>query len=153
MVLEIALQLGIFLGAGLFAFWRGGSPERGVATIVIAWIVLDQLYHLIFGLSRFDKVDPFHLVLDSIELIAISWLALRANRVWPIWAAAAQLICVAGHSVAIIESGGMRRAYWAMTQLPPFVQIVALMGGTVLHALRTRQIGSYRSWRSGEAAA
>jgi hypothetical protein len=52
-----------------------------------------------------------------------------------------------GHLAVLIESGGMRRAYWAMTQLPPYVQILAMVCGAAFHARRFRQIGHYRSWR------
>ena len=100
-----------------------------------------------FGPSGFDVVDPVHLVLDGGELVAIMWLALRANRMWPLWAAAAQLICVSGHVAAFVDVGGMRRAYWAMTQLPPYIQLIALVLGAVAHARRFERIGPYRSWR------
>lgn len=151
MPLEVAASLILFLAAGLFAFWRGGPPEKIAAAIIIAWIVADIGYHLVYGPSGFETVDPVHIVLDGAELIAISWLALCANRVWPLWAAAAQLICVAGHLAAYIEPGGMRLAYWAMTQIPPFVQLIALIAGAGAHAARLRRVGSYRSWRTARS--
>ena len=117
------------------------------AGIIVGWIVLDAAYHLVFGPSDFDAVDPVHVVLDGAELVAILWLALRANRMWPLWAAAAQLICVSGHIAAFVEPGGMQRAYWALTQLPQYIQLTALICGAVAHARRFEQIGPYRSWR------
>ena len=66
---------------------------------------------------------------------------------WPLWAAAAQLICVAGHAAVLISPEGMRRAYWAMTQVPPYIQLTALFLGAVWHARRFERIGPYRSWR------
>ena len=104
-------------------------------------------YHLIFGPSGFVDVDPAHLVIDGAELVAISWLALQANRVWPVWAAAAQVMTVLGHIVVMIGESGINSAYWAMTQLPPYIQLVALVCGAVFHSRRYRQIGPYRSWR------
>jgi len=62
-------------------------------------------------------------------------------------AAAAQLICYSGHIAVFIQPHGMRRAYWAMTQLPPFIQLVALLLGAAAHARRARRWGEYRSWR------
>ena len=41
----------------------------------------------------------------------------------------------------------MRRAYWAMTQLPQYIQLTALLAGAWAHARRERLIGPYRSWR------
>lgn len=144
---EVSISLVLFLVTGLFAFLRGGPPERIAATVIVGWIIADVLYHLVFGPSGFDSVDPVHVFLDVGVLIAIGSLALRANRVWPLWAAAAQLICVTGHLVAYLEPGGMRRAYWAMTQIPPFIQLFALLLGAIAHTARISRLGPYRSWR------
>lgn len=141
-----AISLILLLAAGFVAVWRGGPPERIAAAIIVAWLLSDGAYHLLFGPSGFDQVDPVHVVLDGAELIAIAWLALRANRLWPLWAAAAQLICVSGHLAAFVDPG-MRRAYWAMTQLPQYIQLTALVLGALAHARRTRRVGRYRNWR------
>lgn len=135
------------IAVGAFAYRRGGPPEKYAAAIIVSWIAADALYHMLMGPSGFDEVDPVHVVLDGAELVAIVWLALRANRLWPLWAAAAQLICVSGHLAAFIEPGGMRRAYWAMTQLPQYIQLTALIIGALAHARRQRHLGPYRSWR------
>ena len=140
------LALAMVFAAALVAVARGGPPERLAAAIIVCWIMADAAYHLVFGPSGFARVDPVHLFLDGGELVAIVWLALRANRMWPLWAAAAQLICVSGHLALFIEPG-MQRAYWAMTQLPQYIQLTALMLGAVAHARRFERIGPYRSWR------
>jgi hypothetical protein len=145
--IEVVLSLALFAAAGFYAWRRGGPPERLAAKIVIIWIMVDVTYHLLFGPSGFIEVDPAHLVIDGAELVAIIWLALRANRVWPVWAAAAQVMTFSGHIVALIDRGGFDRAYWAMTQLPPFIQLLALVCGAAFHYRRFRRIGPYRSWR------
>jgi len=129
------------------AYHRGGPPERLAATIIVAWVVSDVFFSLVSGPFGFDRVDATQVLLDGGELVAIMWLALRANRMWPLWAAAAQLMCVSGHLVAFVEPGGMKRAYWAMTQLPAYIQLIALVCGAVAHARRYERIGPYRSWR------
>lgn len=144
---EVSLMVVLFAVAVLHAWSRGGPPERIAAAIIVAWVIADVTYHLMFGPSGFDTVDPVHLWLDGAELAAIVWLALRANRMWPLWAAAAQLICVTGHIAVFIQPDGIRRAYWAMTQIPPFIQVAALICGAIAHARRERIIGPYRSWR------
>jgi len=147
MAFEVLLALTVVLAAAFVAVARGGPPERLAAAIIVCWIAADVAYHLMFGPSGFDRVDPVHLVLDGGELVAIVGLALRANRMWPLWAAAAQLICVSGHIAIFISPEGMRRAYWALTQLPQYIQLTALLLGAVAHARRFEQIGPYRSWR------
>jgi hypothetical protein len=144
---QSSLIFAVILAAGALAWRRGGAPERAAAAIIVAWIVGDALYHILFGPSGFERVDPVHLVLDGAELAALLWLALRANRVWPLFAAAAQLICVTGHAAVLLEPDGMRRAYWAMTQLPQYIQLTALVMGAAAHARREQLIGPYRSWR------
>ena len=147
MAIEVVLALSLVFASGLVAYLRGGPPEKIAAAIIVAWILADFTYHVLFGPSGFDTVDPVHLVLDGAELVAIMWLALSANRVWPLWAAAAQLICVSGHLAVFIEPDGVRRAYWAMTQLPQYIQLIALVCGAAAHARRQQRIGRYRSWR------
>jgi hypothetical protein len=142
----VIASLLLYAGAGLYAQWRGGPPERVAGRIVIVWILVDVGYHMLFGPSGFVYVDPAHLVIDGAELVAITWLALQANRVWPVWAAAAQLITFASHLFVLVQTG-WSQAYWAMTQLPPFIQLTALVCGAVFHNRRVRRIGHYRSWR------
>lgn len=142
-----ALIMSIFIFATVIAWRGGGPPERTAATTIMAWIGVDMIYHLLYGRSSFDVVDPFHVAIDSVELAVLVWLALRANRVWPLFAAAAQVMCVMGHVSVLLQEGGLDRAYWAMTQLPQYIQLAALISGVVAHARRERIIGRYRSWR------
>jgi hypothetical protein len=144
---EVVIAIAFILGGVLVGYLRGGPPERTAATIIVAWVVSDVTYTLMFGSSTFDAVDPARVLLDGGELVAITWVALRANRMWPLWAAAAQLICVSGHLAALIEVGGMKLAYWALTQVPAYIQLTALVFGALAHARRFDRIGPYRSWR------
>lgn len=143
----VLTSLALFVASSTYALWRGGPPERLAAKIVLVWVMTDVGYHQLFGPSGFVVVDPAHLVIDGAELVAITWVALRANRLWPLWAAAAQVMTFSGHIVVLIGESGLNYAYWAMTQLPPFVQLLAMVCGAAFHARRFRRIGHYRSWR------
>jgi len=131
----------------LFAIWRGGSPERWGAIVIGTWFVSDPVYHFLTGPSQFYFVDLGHVIMDVIEVLAIGTVALRANRIWPIWATSAELIAISGHIAMAAKEEGMLRAYWAMTQLPLFLQLLALLLGTIAHRRRLARIGSYRDWR------
>ena len=145
---RVILILSIVVIASAISYQRGGPPERMAAMLIAGWVLTDALYHLLFGPSGFDRVDPVHLVLDGGMLGAIVWLALRANRVWPLFAAAAQLMCFSSHIAVMVTPEGARRAYWAMSQLPQYIQLAALLAGAAAHARRERMIGPYRSWRT-----
>lgn len=147
MPIEVGATLAVFLAVGALALRLGGPPEQYAAGIIVGWLLASLAYQAIAGPASFGRVDPARFALDTAELVAIFAVALRANRMWPLWAAAAQVICIAGHIAAFIEPGGMRRAYWVMTQMPPFIQVIALSLGALAHAARWKRIGPYRSWR------
>jgi hypothetical protein len=144
---QVVIVVTLIVLASAASYNRGGPPERLAAVIIAGWVLADALYHVVYGPSGFERVDPWHVFLDGTILALLLWLALRANRVWPLFAAAAQLICVTGHAAVLLEPDGMRRAYWAMTQLPQYIQLTALVMGAAAHAKREQLIGPYRSWR------
>ena len=148
MSIQVLLVLSLIVLSTFAAYSRGGPPERFAAVLLAGLIVVDTAYHLLFGPSGFDRVDPWHLFLDITMLGFLLWLALRANRIWPLFVAAAQLLSVTGHIAVLVQPDGMRRAYWAMTQLPQYIQLTALLAGAWAHARREKLLGPYRSWRT-----
>lgn len=142
------LILTIFmLGVAAYALRRGEQPERSAALLLLCTSAVDQMYHLIAGQPRFDKVDPVHLVIDTVVLVGLLYIALQANRGWPLWACAAQLIVMLAHIAKFYEVREVYRGYWVMTQVPFLLQLGLLAAGTAAHAARCRHIGPYHSWR------
>lgn len=131
----------------IFAFRKGGEPERLVAAVLLASAGLDVINHILFGEPAFYLVNPGHLVIDVWSMIALMWVALRANRAWPMWVSAAQIIVVLGHVSKIVELSLVRYGYYAMTQVPLNVQAAALLIGTIAHMRRQERIGNYNAWR------
>lgn len=129
------------------AFRKGGEPEKLAAGVLVATTVLDLGNHAMFGEPAFFAVNPGHLVIDTWAMIALMWIALKANRGWPLWVSAAQIIVVLGHLAKIIELSLVRYGYFAMTQMPLNVQAVALLLGTFAHVRREELIGRYHAWR------
>lgn len=129
----------------LAAFLRGGTPERICAAILTARFVLVPIY-LWNGPLGFEAVDNGLLAIDLVIFAGTLWLALRANRVWPLWICSAQLIVILGHLSVFVAEGGMQKAYWAMTQLPEVLQFITLALGVRAHRKRFRRIGPYRDW-------
>jgi len=130
----------------VFAGMRGAAPERWAATIVGIRYGVDALYHWLVVAPSFAIVDPGHAVLDGLMVAGFTWLALRANRVWPVWMAGSALIAVFGHIMVFAGAVQLQRAYWAMTNVPHFVQLFTLLTGTIFHCWRLRVVGPYRDW-------
>lgn len=131
----------------LFALRKGEEPERLVSSIMIAAVVLDIVNHLIFGNPTFYAVNPGHIVIDTWALTAMLWVALRANRGWPMWVCAAQIIVVLSHLAKLTELSLVRFGYYAMAELPLPIQATALLLGTIAHSRRSERIGRYHAWR------
>jgi len=109
--------------------------------------VFDIANHLIFGDPTWFEVNPGHFVIDLWAFLTMTWVALKANRGWPLWISATQLIVVIAHFAKLFEIDEARRSYWVMTQVPAVVQLVVLIIGTYAHVSRQRRIGRYAAWR------
>ena len=141
------------LVVALIAWKRGGRPEQVIAGIMVVNIVLDYVYHLIFGPSSFRQIDPVHLAMDTACFLLFLGVALRANRAWTLWVCAAQNIVMLGHLGKLFEVNAVLRGYWAMTQAPFYLQLAFLALGTLAHVMRVRTIGPYNSWRPDRSVA
>lgn len=141
-LIATALSLAVYFAA----VWRGGGPERGGAAILFAAFLVDEIYHMAAGPHQFEVFDPVELSIDLFSLAAFAALSVRANRLWPILAAALQLMAVVGHFSAL-SGAGMQRAYWAMTEPPVLLSVITILVGLVAHLLRQRRLGSYPDWR------
>ncbi len=135
------------ISTALFAARRGGEPEQLVATVLVSIFLLDMVNHTLFGVPTWYTVNPGHLVIDTWAFFTLLWVALYANRGWPLWVSASQVLVVLGHIAKLWEVDMVRRAYWTMTQMPFLFQILVLAIGTGAHVSRQRRIGRYHSWR------
>ncbi len=147
MPVDVILVLGLSIGVVCFAGWRGGKPEKLGATIVALSICIDLIVREWVGGWDFSTFSSSRLLIDLAELGLLLGLALSANRLWPIFSAATQMVAVAGSLAVWGSKGGMQVAYWAVTQLPLFGQLAALGLGTFFHLRRQAVVGPYRDWR------
>ena len=137
----------LLIFAVLFAARKGGEPEQSVAAILLATFVLDVANHALFGEAAWFTVNPGHLVIDVWAFIVLLLVSLQANRAWPLAVSAAQVLVLIGHGAKLWNLDMVRKAYWAMTQVPFSIQLVVLILGTWAHMARSRRIGRYAGWR------
>jgi hypothetical protein len=131
----------------LFVNLRGAFPERTIIWIVFVADVADLFYHRIYGPSDFKTVDFFHVVVDSITFIAVLWVALGANRAWPLPVCSLHLLGLTAHIAMLAGMPSFNQVYWAMTSIPDYLQLPIILIGTLAHTRRFGQIGPYREWR------
>ena len=134
----------------MIAFVWVATPERVIAA---SWLVLFELsswmYAAVWGTNfQLGTVD---LVFAATDVLAgIIWLAvaLNANRNYPLFIAAMQILAIAGHlSRGLIEAISPI-AYAVMVIAPGWIQLLILGTGVIRHILRKRKFGSYREWRT-----
>ena len=146
-MLSLWLPRTLLAFAVLFAARKGGEPEQSVAAILLATFALDVANHAIFGDPAWFAVNPGHLVIDIWAFLVLLWVAVRANRAWPLAVSAAQAVVLLGHAAKLWELNVVRKAYWVMTQVPFTMQLLLLILGTAAHISRARRVGYYHGWR------
>ncbi len=139
------VQLVAIILVAAYCWRRGGQPERAAATVLPAMIVLDLIYHAIWGeVTTYDRINLGHLVIDSAALLAWLAIALRANRWWTLWLVSAQLVAVLAHFLRGTVEAMHPWVYAAMNRGPSWLEIILLFVGTALHH-RRRLVRSKRS--------
>jgi hypothetical protein len=143
------IQFALFGFLFLLALARGAAPERVLSGALVSMFVLDRVYHLAVGGSLvWHRTDLGHLGIDIFVMAAAWFVAVRANRVYPLWIGAAQIIALSAHAYRFSMSEINRFAYDAMQITPSYVQLAAMTLGLGFHMWRQRKLGSYPSWRS-----
>ncbi len=132
----------------LYAWVRGGPPERCAGAILLGMVLLDYVHLFIFSEGgTYQMVDLGHAAIDVLALIAFGLLALRANRIYPLCMLGAQLISTLMHVNREILPDMHDMAYLLLMRAPSYLLIFALFGGLLAHRRRTKIYGNYRSWR------
>lgn len=137
---QLVLPYQVFMAATfVVVLWKGGAPERlGVASIVA--MAAYQLTMERIVPSQFTSVDVASLGADIIGFICFGTLALYARRIWPLWAAALQLLCLSAHFARWASLSVSREAY-ALIRGAPTASILILMLGATILCIASRRRG------------
>jgi hypothetical protein len=130
------------LAAAVLCAWRwGGGPERAVAAVLVGMAVVDPLAHAMMGtLGAYDAVNTIHFLIDAAALAALVAIALKADRLWTLWAASAQLLMALSHVLRILAIPMEERVYAAISRAPSYVLIALLITGVLLHKRRRDRV-------------
>ena len=135
----------------ILAFWKGGGPERAVAAAFwLAMIVPHRIFHLTTGWTVVvDTIDIPHAALDLFFLFVVCAIAIQANRMYPLWFAALQLVAVMAHLARAATPDIAPIAYAVMYLGPSYLQTIVLGVGVWRHIRRKGRHGPYPDWRTG----
>lgn len=145
------LQAALFLAALVLAWRYGQAPERLCAAILVATlvalriIVTIRIWHA--PANFFGSVNVEFFLLDVLTAVAFIAVALRANRIYPLWLSSIQLIAVTSHFAAGLKTSAPV-AYAVMNIGPSYLLVLIVLAGIYAQHRRTKRFGAVRAWRS-----
>lgn len=121
-----------------YAMAYGGQPERQVAFMLLLAAMATALVGYGFPQPRGTIRWPVMFV-DFALVAALMWVALRANRLWPMFVTALQLITAVAHPALVLAGTTAPRAYMIAIFMSGFLIPPVLALGTFLHQRRMAQ--------------
>ncbi|MEM8918276.1 MAG: hypothetical protein AAGE37_05390 [Pseudomonadota bacterium] len=144
---RIQFFLTLFWAINAYAAVWGGKPERIAVAIFIPGMLLSS-----FAVSplaqRFGNVEFGILLVDLVMLIAFVIMALYAERFWPLWMSAMQVIQVISHLPIIFIPELLPQAYGAVIMIWSYPMLILLAIATYRHQQRLKRYGADKSWSS-----
>lgn len=128
-----------------YAMWSGGAPERAGAVVFILMALVQYPGRLIFD-RVFNDIDPLSFSVDLFAFAGFTIIALWANRTWPLFIAAMQLLSCASHFGRELSSKVEPLVYALLKAGPTIAALVILMIGTLTHRARIRRGVRLASW-------
>lgn len=129
------------------ALWKGGSPERLGASIILAMSAI-QAIAAHFTPPAFAVLDIGSLLTDLAGFLSFSVLALSSRRNWPVWCASWQSAALCVHVARWLSSDLSEQAYAVLRAAPTFLALISIFAGTLLHLRRLNLHQTDPAWRS-----
>ena len=128
--------------ACLYALTRGGAPERLTAGVFL--IAACASYYAPF--SRFREVEIALSAIDLATLVALAAIAARADRFWPLYVSALQLLTLAIHGAKAYQPDLVHWMYGGASGKIAYPMIVLLAIGVLRHRQRLSTLGRDPDW-------
>lgn len=133
-----------------YAWFRGGAPERIAATIFAVGTAL-TIVAAWNSTNRFGSFEVGIFVVDLACLVGFLILALHAERYWPLWVTALQIIGTAGHAMKLADPGALGWAYAFLLAFGTYPMLALIALGTWRHQRRLALHGVDPSWSTSSA--
>jgi hypothetical protein len=147
---SIPFYYALLLLCWAYALRRGGGPERAGTTILLVGSLL-TLATVSSQAGSYASVETGVFIVDMATLLAFLVVAVRAERFWPLWITALQLIGTSGHVVKLVDPDLMPKAYAFAAIFWSYPMVLLLALGTWRHQQRLKRFGVDRSWSSSSA--
>jgi len=136
--------------AAFYVLWRGGTPERLAISGCAGGSILSAGTVWV-GLGTYERLQFGILFVDLGLLAFFLWLALRADRYWPLWVSGFHSVGVMTHFAKALAPDLNPWAYAVGQAAGSYLIIAAIVAGTVRHRLRLARDGADNSWSRSSA--
>ena len=127
------------LGVTGLALWRGGRAERTVAI----WMTISSIATAAVQNTRDVAATQWaDLLVDSLYLALLVWVALRSHRIWPLFAAAFQLVAVLIYFARMADFHVGARAPFVAGEVWSYLILLAVVVGVLIHGKDGRTAAS-----------
>ncbi|RXD05548.1 hypothetical protein EQZ23_10845 [Sphingomonas sp. UV9] len=144
-MLRIILFELLQLAVSWFAIRRGGAPER-----MVGWmLIVAAITSLAIGIpaNAFRGLSLPHFTIDILLFGGLLVVAARANRFWPYWMAALELLAIGVHGARMVDPSLVPIVYSRMIGQVAYPMCAVLALGTYHYIRRTRLEGiAPRPW-------
>ena len=133
----------------VYAFRRGGAPERWTAVMFVVAGALTLALHSPWP-ARYVGLEKAVLLIDVALLVGLLCLALSADRFWPLLMAAFQTMSVCAHVAKALDlrlgAGAYQQAlvFWSYATLPLLAFAVYRRGRRLLGGDGVRDWSDFR---------
>lgn len=136
-MVRYSIQVALLLLVAYLAWRRGGKPEKQVASILGGMHAIN-LANALFGggWTDYSELPGFRIALDALGLLLITYVAVTADRWWPLWVASLQLVTVLAHVLRLIDAQLPQLIYIVMERWPFWAMIVVTGLGTLQYLRR-----------------
>lgn len=126
----------------------GGKPEKAaMLSQATAAVLTICAIHLLPHSVRFTSVAEALAFIDVALLLTLTWLALRANRIWPIVLAGLQLSTVGVHASKAVFPALPAASYGIFAQFWAWPMLLTVAFGIYRHRTRIRKWGAEPDWK------
>ena len=137
----------IFLvSCSAYVLIKGGPPERAGIAIAIVASVLSLVVASADIAQRWEQVETGIFFVDLATFAAFLFLALRADRFWPLWITGLHLIGIATHTAKLVDSQVVPWVYANTQALWAYPILLIMVIGTARHRRRLKLYGVDNSW-------
>lgn len=141
----IALFFAVQFGVSALAIGLGGAPERIVGATLLFAAVATTLASWVFPYS-FARVWWLSVWIDAVLLAILLAVTAIADRFWPIWLTAFQVLALFNHALRAYDPGLIYYAYWFIAGKMAYPMLLILLLGTLRHRGRSREHRGEADW-------